>query len=324
MTEDAFVNDEYYFDDEGLSGRGLPLILGRSHFAQRAGLDEAELIDLIQHKHAHYEQAMIPKKSGGRRILWCPDASMKKVQKYILREILEKLPVSPQAMGFVRGRSILENARIHIGKQTVINMDLQNFFPGIHYKQVYEIFHFYGYDKYTSDLLTSLCTFNKRLPQGAPTSPALSNLVCLKLDKRLAGLASVYHADYSRYADDITFSGNYGIDHLVQLASGIIADEGFRVNWSKTRIAYEYQKQMVTGLNVNDGCVTIDKKYLKKLRQEIYYCRRYGVRDARAYKWQPVGNYKQELYGKACFVYMVDREAGRRILEELGSIDWDG
>ena len=322
MAEDRYDNDEYYFDDEALSGRGLPLLLNRSHFAKRAGLEEDVVLDLIEHKEAHYQQALIPKKSGGMRVLWCPDTSMKKAQKYILREILEKLPISSHAMGFVRGRSILDNARVHTGKQTVINMDLQNFFPGIRYQKVYEIFHYHGYDSHAADLLTSLCTFNNRLPQGAPTSPALSNLVCLKLDKRLAGLAQTYHADYTRYADDITFSGNYGIDHLVQLASNIIADEEFKVNWSKTRIAYEYQKQMVTGLNVNDGCVTVDKKYLKRLRQEIYYCRKYGVRDARAYKWQPVGNYRQELYGKACFIYMVDREAGRKILEELGEIDW--
>jgi RNA-directed DNA polymerase len=142
----------------------------------------------------------------GKRTINAPDAKTKAIQRTILRRLLQNLPIHDAATGFRRGRSIVDNARPHTNKDIVIRMDVRDFFPSITEKRVYQFFQRIGWNRPASRWLARTCTFVGRLPQGAPTSPAISNLICYKLDSNLASLAASYNADYTRYADDVTFS----------------------------------------------------------------------------------------------------------------------
>jgi len=172
-------------------------------------------------------------------------------------------------------------------------------------------------------MFSRLCTYDGHLPQGAPTSPYLSNIVCLKLDKRLSLLAKKYYANYSRYADDITLSGNCGINKMLPVVETILKDEGFSLNNDKTRLAYAYQRQEVTGLIVNGNSVRVNKRYIKKLNQDIYYCKKFGVKSHLKHIECDKRFYKEHMYGKAYFVNMVDKELGSKLITELDGVDWE-
>ena len=185
------------------------------------------------------------------------------------------------------------------------------------------MFFYYGYTKEISFVLTKLCTYRGKLPQGSPASPYLSNIVCLKMDKRLHQLASKNGADYTRYADDITFSGDYRIQYCMPLIQRIIEDEGFYINSAKTRILYKHQRQEVTGLIVNNQMVRINKKYKRNVDQEIYYCLKYGVSSHLQRIGCEKSFYKEHLYGKVYFIKMVEPEVGNHLLNKLSEINWE-
>ena len=236
---------------------------------------------------------------------------------------LYNIRVSDYAMGFRKKYSIATNAKIHTGKKCVVNMDLKDFFPSITQKQVFQIFYYYGYTIDVSYLLSRLCTHEGRVPQGAPTSPYLSNIICLKLDKRLSKLAEKCEADYTRYADDITFSGGAGLKSIILRVKEIIEDEGFVVNEKKTRIQFDYQGQEVTGINVSGEKITVNKRYKKKIFQEIYYCKKYGPSNHLKHVGCDKRFYKEHMYGKAYFVHMIEPDIGKEILRQLDEIRWE-
>lgn len=271
----------------------------------------------------YYKEIRIPKKRGGERSLQVPVILLRSIQKWILDNILNNLYVSEFAMGFCKAKSIVTNANVHLNKKCIVNMDLKDFFPSITQEQVFRIFYYYGYTIGVSNMLARICTYEEFLPQGAPTSPYISNLVCLRLDKRLSKMAERYKATYSRYADDITFSSNGDISNIVEAAEEIINSEGFKVNSRKTRVLFQHQRQEVTGLLVNGEKVRVEKSYLKKLKQEIYYCKKYGVDNHLNHIGCTKRFYKDHLYGKVYFVNMVDSEIGKKLLDDMNNINWD-
>jgi retron-type reverse transcriptase len=232
---------------------------------------DAGALQALQISYTSFE---IPKRSGGKRTISVPAAPLKQVQRLILRRLLGRLRAHPCATGFERGHSIVTNALPHAGKNVVIRLDLQNFFPSITAPRVEKYFGFIGYDREAAGLLTRLCTYEGALPQGAPTSPRLSNLVNYRLDARLAALAECSGMSYSRYADDMTFSartsdvitaqrvnprgfgipaqGNPRVNDIIHIVKDIIRDEGYRLHTQKKlRISRGHDRQLVTGLVVN-------------------------------------------------------------------------
>lgn len=309
---------------ENLITLGFPVIFDKHHFALLIGRDTNEINKMLSLTESHYyNEAQIPKKSGGMRKLDIPVMDLRLIQKWILNKILYNIQVSKYANGFCKRKSIVTNAKIHLHNECVVNIDLKDFFPSISQKQIFRIFYYYGYTVELSYIFSKLCTYKGHLPQGAPTSPYLSNIVCLKLDKRLSGLAKKYKANYTRYADDITFSGRYGVQNIVSVAEKIILDEGFKINENKTRIAYAYQKQKVTGINVNNEFLNVDKKYLKQFKQEIYYCKKYGVSNHLEHIKCNKRFYKEHMYGKAYFINMINQKLGKKLIEQLQEIDWE-
>jgi len=213
----------------------------------------------------NYSVRTIPKRSGGTRVICAPKPRLKAVQRRIHAEILAKVPLHPAAAGFRRGGSTLAHAEPHVGRDVVLAWDLQDFFPSISKPRVGAFFRWLGYPASVSHVLALLCTTTlpnnwppnamRTIPQGAPTSPAISNAVCFRLDCRLAGLAKKFGASYSRYADDLAFSGDFefkrGLSRFVPLARAILREEGFRVKAAKTRFMRSGKRQFLTGLNVN-------------------------------------------------------------------------
>lgn len=308
---------------EKLLKNDVPVIYDLEHFSLLIGIDKKLLASIIFSKKEYlYKTIKIPKKAKGYRELAVPISTLKYIQKWILKNILDKVPSSQYVTGFEKKMSIMENAKRHLNKECVINIDLKDFFPSITRQMVYSIFYHLGYSKEIANIFTTICTYKNVVPQGAPTSPKLSNLCCKHLDKRIGALCQKYEATYSRYADDITISGHKNIKNILQTVQLIIEDEKFALNHNKTRILYKGQRQEVTGLNLNSGKVTIPKSYKKELEKEIYYCKKYGVSNHLEHIKCNKAFYKEHLYGKAYFINMVEPMRAEKFLKRLDEISW--
>jgi hypothetical protein len=254
--------------------------------ARRLGMAAAELTAFP----VAYQIFTIPKRSGGARKIAAPAAPLKALQKKILRKLLARLKIHEAVHGFERGHSIVTHARPHAKKAVVVHMDIKDFFPSTAVKRVRDYFRRIGWNSQAAELLTKLCTHDGGLPQGAPTSPRLSNLVNYRLDVRLAALAAKMGTPapedapkgdpdaplhplliiYTRYADDLTFS--FSVDYrdavgaVIHMTKQIVADEGYQLHQNKKlRIMRRGDLQLVTGLVVNDG-VRLPRAVRRRLR----------------------------------------------------------
>lgn len=317
----------------------LPNITRVKQLAEALELTVSELRWLCYHREAatssHYIRFEIPKRSGGQRAIWAPLPKLKKVQRWILKEILDRLLVHGAAHGFLAGRSIATNAARHTDSRLVVKMDIENFFPGVSWKRVKGVFRKAGYNEQIATLLALLCTESPRevvehqgrthyvalaercLPQGAPTSPALSNVLCLKLDRRITAMAGNLNWRYSRYADDLTFSfatdnnKDPDLTRLLGSVKRILGDEGFKVNTKKTGVIREGAVQEVTGLVVNGkGAPRVSRQMKRQMRAAIH--------NLQQGKPLPEGESLERLRGYAAYIAMTDRALGLGMLAALG------
>lgn len=306
-----------------LCDNSVPVVFDFKHLALLLGHEPLELaFYLFASEDLFYTKIQIPKKSGGVRDIEIPSDRLKSIQRWILRNVLDSMEVYESCYGFTKGKSIYDNALLHVGKDCVLNMDLKDFFPSISQKDVFNIFYQKGYTKKVSYYFAKLLTKDGILPQGSPASPQISNIVAKHLDKRLSELAKRYNATYSRYADDITFSGASNIRNMIPAITQIIQEEKFQVNENKTRYSYYFQRQEVTGLIVNRK-VSVPKEYLREMYQEIYYCKKYGVASHLKKTNNHKSFFKEHMYGKAYFINMINKDMGQKILNELDSIMWE-
>jgi transposase-like protein len=227
--------------------------LSVAELARRLGVSEAELRSV----RVGYRRFQIPKRTGGHRTIYEPTEELKRVQRLLLRKLLKRLSAHACAHGFERGRSTVTGAVPHARKAVVVRMDVRDFFGSIKSQRVRDYFARVGWDSEAAQLLTRLCTHEGALPQGAPTSPRLSNLVNFKLDARLSALARKCGADYTRYADDMAFSfaegGHEQLQPFIRTAKKILREEGYELHTrKKLQIRRRHHRQTVTGLVVND------------------------------------------------------------------------
>ena len=246
-------------DVEALTRRGLPVLHTARDLAEQIGIELKVLRWLTYHRRGaavvHYHRYEISKKTGGVRCISAPKPALAGAQRWVLDQILRRLEPEPQAHGFVTGRSIVTNAATHSGKAVVCNLDLRDFFPSITFRRVKGLFRALGYSEHLATLLALLTTEPPRvpaeldgktyhvalgsrvLPQGACTSPAITNALCRRLDRRLNGLARRHGFDYTRYADDLTFSGDAPrvVGRLLRSIRAIVAAEGLTEHPRKTR-----------------------------------------------------------------------------------------
>ncbi len=321
ITESTYNNLFDYYNK--LDNKGFPVIFNLRHLRKSLKIRKYEQNCFFgKERSRNYQIFFIPKKSGKWRKIEAPCDRLKLIQKWIKNEILEKLIISDYAKGFKKECSIFQNAVEHINQELVINVDIQDFFPSIKYPEVYKVFFYAGYTKQVSYLLAKLCTNNNDvLPQGAPTSPILSNIICYKLDSRLSALVKKIGGKYSRYADDITISGKKSIKSVLPLIKKIIEDEGYTVNEDKVRLQYKNGRQSVTGLTVNSK-VAVNKDLIKELDKAIFYIKKYGISDHMEHINCDRAFYKEHLYGIAYFVNMIDRQKGQIYLRKLSELNW--
>lgn len=291
----------------------LPAIFDISHFCLLVGYSPAYVLGAANRSEKYYRYYNIPKKSGGEREIAEPLPSLKEIQYWILENILNKVPVHPAAKAFKKRSSIIDNARFHRKQDYVLTVDIENFFPSISPNRIYSVFHNIGYSIQISSVLTDLCCLKEALPQGAPTSPVLSNLVCRSLDQRLLAFAKNNSLRYSRYADDITFSGKIIGADLIYYLYRVLSEHGFKVNQKKTRLLRRHQRQQVTGIVVNEK-IQVPRELRRQLRQYAYYIEKYGFDEHASWLDDNHSHYREHLLGKAGFVRSLnkyDRDANR-------------
>lgn len=234
---------------ESFREQGVAPLLTSLDIAIVLGIGPQLIVSIIKNNGKHYRSFPILKKDGTERMISAPRVYLKVIQWWILENILGKLPSHTNAFGFCRNKSIQDNARFHAGSKHILNVDIQSFFDTVTESQVHEIFIKLGYNEDTSETLSKLCTLNGCLPQGAPTSPSLANLVLADIDDKLENLATLRCMKYSRYADDITFSSNEFIAADFHLeVEDFLKDIGFQLKAAKTRYAGPGNRREVTGL----------------------------------------------------------------------------
>ena len=239
-----------------------------------------------------YKHFTIPKKSGGVRDIHAPVKGLKSMLTYLNVVFQAMYEPTEAAMGFVPGRSIADNASVHVGKYYVFNTDLKDFFPSIQQPRVWAVLQLkpFSLNKELASVIAGLCCMQDAngdgvLPQGSPCSPILTNIICRQLDRRLTGLAKRFNLKYTRYADDITFSSDYNVfqddSEFMTEFKRIIADQHFIFNDKKTRLQRSKERQEVTGLVVNEK-VNVVREYVRDIRNLLYIWKRYGYEQAYA------------------------------------------
>lgn len=329
-------------DRTRLQSYGLPSLGDAAEIAAALGITVNELrflaFDRKTSTVTHYIRFQIPKKTGGVRQISAPMPRLKAVQHWLLQHILEKVETNDCAHGFRAGRSIVTNARPHVGAETIINLDLQDFFPSITYRRVKGLFRSLGYSEAAATIFGLLCTEPtteeveldgrkyfvatgaRHLPQGAPTSPAITNILCRRLDRRLMKVADELGFIYTRYADDLTFSASgENLRHLSSVLArvqAIVTHEGFTVHPTKTRVIRRSRQQDVTGVVVNSK-PNVSRQELKRFRSTLYQIERDGPASKH---WGHSQDVIASIQGFANFVYMVNPEKGVELQRRVRSI----
>ncbi|KAF3885566.1 MULTISPECIES: reverse transcriptase family protein [Nostocales] len=329
-------------DSERLQSYGLPLCNTANEIATAMGINVGKLrflaFDRKTSTVSHYIRFKMPKKTGGERLISAPLPSLKQAQHWILGNILQKLEVHEAAHGFRCDRSIVTNATPHVGADVIINFDLKDFFPSISYKRVKGLFRSFGYSEAAATIFSLLCTAaeveeleldgktyyvaleERHLPQGSPASPAITNLLCRRLDKRLTAIAQELGFSYTRYADDLTFSASGDslrhICNLLKRTESAVIYEGFAINQEKTRILRKSSQQEVTGVVVNDK-LNISKKTLKQFRATLYQIEKDGLEGK---SWGNSSDVLAAVSGFANFVVMVNPEKGAEFQQQIQRI----
>ncbi len=305
-----------------LTALGLPTFNTPETLCSVARIQLSTLNWLMHRPERHYARFSIQKSDGKReRAILSPKKKLKAVQRWIHSEILAPAlhsSASPCAHGFLPARSILTNASAHVGQEIVVRFDLRDFFPTITRRRVFGLFHAFGYSRLIAGTLAQLTTVNGKLPQGAPTSPAISNLICRKLDKRLAGLAKRFHGNYTRYADDLTFSGGnefkLNLPTFIPRLKEILADEDFSLRADKTRFSRKGARQLVTGLVVNRG-LSIPREERRRLRAILHNAKKAGSLASQNRANHP--NFPDHLRGRIAFLGSVQPDKAIKLAEQF-------
>ena len=295
----------------------------------------------------HYRYRWIAKRSGGARLIEAPKPALRSAQRRLLDRVLAHIPPHPAAHGFVSGRSVIEHARAHTERAIVARLDLSTFFWSVAPARLRGIFALAGYSREVSATLTGLATTktpsralaamppagmdrfavrrllgDRHLPQGAPTSGALANLACFALDRRLSGLAARFGATYTRYADDLAFSGDRGfardIDRFLPRACAVAIEEGFAIQHRKTRVMRASTRQELCGVVVNAG-TSVSRQELERLEAILVNCARHGPATQNR---EQHPDFRAHLTGRVAWIAQVAPHKARRLERWLAQIEW--
>ncbi len=322
----------------------VPRIDNQNQLSDFLTLTAPRLIDWLTLPHRrratsvdHYRRFSMRKRDGSIRWIEQPAPTLKRIQRIIHRELLSQVPIHDAAYGFRRGRNIETCARQHCGRSTVLRIDLEDFFGGISSRRVRALMQIAGYSKPIAQQLAWICTApalnvpkdpamqslqRTRLAQGAPTSPSLANAIAFRMDRRLAGLCQSMEVTYTRYADDLIFSSdNLSLPHAKRFLTtvAIIAiEEGFRVNFRKTKFMRHGTRQKVLGLTVNEKPNIVREDYMR-LKATIHNCVQHGP-ESQNRDGQP--DFRSSLRGRIAHVMRLSPVRGQKLLTAFQSIKW--
>jgi len=291
---------------ETLVSNNLPPLVSATAFGTVLGVNPKLLTAMTKFPDKYYREFTIKRRSGGLRQIRAPRTFLKTVQQYIHKYILSQLEVPSHVTGFVKGRGVISNALIHKAAPYILNVDIEDFFGSITEKTVREFFLELGYNVDMARLLMRLCTYGGSLPQGAPTSPALANHIFSTVDLGILELCTPNSLNYSRYADDLTFSGAKRIPqeflHELQV---LLKTHGFKLNQKKTRFSRPGQAKYVTGLVVNER-VQAPRELRRNLRAMFHN----AEKAPSSFAERP-----HHLLGWASYVNSYDRQLGAKYLK---------
>lgn len=322
-----------------LAYKNLPLIFKPEDLAYQLGISLRQLNWLAYARDGRYNRLELTKANGAIREIQAPTPKLKSVQKWIAEHILQKRRPHKYATAYFPGSRLLDNANPHVGRKVVVRLDLKDFFPSITFSQVRSVFTDFGFTYSVSRLLANLCCYEGKLVQGAPSSPALSNLVAKRIDSRIAGIkkaeaskpkdAGRWKFYYSRYADDLIFSSDEEkVLKILPLVRQIVREEGFQINEDKTRIMRSGRQQQVTGIIVNER-PNISSRDTRFLRTVLHNAKIHGIASTMR-RWEENGlqklqssaHFRQILAGKIAFVSSVNPEKGNKLLDTFWEIQF--
>jgi RNA-directed DNA polymerase len=286
---------------------------------QKLGLVHHFVLDVAKEIGAYYEHFEIAKKKGGVRKISASTGRLKRIQRQILDGLLTPVVMPGHVHGCVKGRSIATNAAAHVGQDVVINIDLKDFFGTVNSATIQNIFQkYFGMEEASAVVFANLCTYQNHLPQGAPTSPALANLAALELDENILGMLKGDY-NYSRYVDDITISGTKDLPSLLPQIYQAVEACGFVCNLDKTRILRQSMRQSVTGIVVNKK-LNPSKRFIRKVRQSLYYCKRFGLHEhCESLDIKP-HNFIREMRGRIGYIRMTQEGLAENFSNQLKDI----
>lgn len=309
----------------------LPFIYDTYQLASLLCCNRKDLFSTVKNCDNMYLPIALKKKNGNIRQIFAPTSTLKRYQRLILADILEELPVSEYATAYRQGSRISHNALPHCNKKYLLKLDITSFFNSIDFEQVYStVFNSKNFPKNIGVMLTRLCCRDGVLPQGAPTSPAISNLVMKFFDDTMGKWCKERGISYTRYCDDMTFSSDAPLYIAYTKAKAMLEAMGFELNEKKTHFSTNAGRQTVTGLVVNEK-VSVSKEYKRKLRQDVYYAVRYGLEDAVRFAGKTdflrddrvlIESYYYHLAGRINFVLQIEpdnqyfKEALKRLEEK--------
>lgn len=305
---DSHLIAEYIPYINNLIDNGVPVILELEHLSSLMGIKYEEFIKIVNSPEDYYREFSIPKKRGGKRLIKSPYPSLLSCQKWIYENILLRSEIHDCAHGFVHKKSIITNATAHLNSKALLKMDLSDFFGSISINWVINYFNELGYAKNVCFYLASICCVNGALPQGAPTSPYLSNILVSHLDLRLEKLSQSYSISYTRYADDLTFSGNYIPHNFISIVENIVGSFGLQINESKTRLLLKKGQRIVTGISVANDTLKIPREMKRNIRKEVHFIRKYGYLSHVGKLKITNPSYLDSLMGKINFWLQVEPE----------------
>lgn len=316
------VRDRAAFYATTLMENGFPVLFDVGHLAHVVGVSPQVVGYIAARPARFYSDFRIPKRTGGSRLISAPVPTLKRIQSWIHNEITSTIEVHPACHGFVRGRSIATNAAPHVRADIIMKLDITDFFGSVQREQVYRVFRRLGYSPGMADVLTDLTTLNGAVPQGAPTSPDLANAAAGEMDFRLATFCRQRTVVYSRYADDLTFSGRAVTSRkTVRTIEHIVRNCGFQPNEKKKRFMSPATRQAVTGIVVNEY-VNWPRERRRRLRQDVHFLETYGVDEHLARRGIDTRGYKEHIYGSVYALNAVKPVEAQLLLRKLDDVAW--
>ena len=286
------------------------LSLNLTFYEKLSDKEKLKLIYTISnHAEKHYKVFKIPKRNGGYRTIYEPDYTLKSIQRNILNNVLNERITSSYAKAYKKGLSLVDNATPHLNKKVILKLDIKDFFPSIDFLKVYKkAFPRNMYPEAVASLLTNLTTYNNFLPQGTPTSSYISNLVLRSFDIKVGNFCEDRNISYTRYCDDMTFSGDFDTNEVITFVKNALYKEGFILNKQKIKIIKPNKAQIVTGIVCNEK-LSIPRPYKKAIRQSIYYINKYGLDNHLKHikSLDDKTTYLNKLYGQVSFVLQIEK-----------------